>query len=113
MLGVELDQALKDCDEALDSQPRRADYFDSRAWLHLRRGELRDALSDYDRSLRLRPDAPWSLYGRGIVRSQLGQVEEGQTDIAAARAQMPSIDATAARYGMSQSDFASRSVVKK
>jgi tetratricopeptide (TPR) repeat protein/predicted aspartyl protease len=113
MLGVELDQALKDCDEALDSQPRRADYFDSRAWLHLRRGELRAALSDYDRSLRLRPDAPWSQYGRGIVRSQLGQVEEGQTDIAAARAQMPSIDAAAARYGMSQSDFASRSVVKK
>ena len=106
MLGVELDKALDDCDEALDRQPKNAAYFDSRAWVRLRRGELRDALSDYERSLKIRPDGAWSLYGRGIVRTRSGKVEQGLADIEAARKLLPSIDAEAGRYGLPQPDHA-------
>ncbi len=66
MLGIELDKALDDCNEALDRQPKNAVFLDSRAWVRLRRGELRDALADYDRALGIKPDQAWSLYGRGI-----------------------------------------------
>ncbi|WP_161974697.1 pepsin/retropepsin-like aspartic protease family protein [Piscinibacter terrae] len=113
LLGIELDQALKDCDEALERKPQTAAYLDSRAWVHLRRGELRDALSDFDRSLRIRPKQAWTLYGRGIVRIRLGQAEEGRIDLDSARALLPSIDAATARHGVSQADWAERPAVTK
>lgn len=100
MLGIELDQALDDCNAALDRQPKNASYLDSRAWLRLRRGELRDALADYERALKIRPELAWSLYGRGIVRIRLGDVEAGRADIAAARKLVPAIDAQARRHGL-------------
>ena len=100
MLGVELDKAVDDCDDALDEQPKNASFLDSRAWLRLRRGELRKALDDYDRAIKIRPDSAWSLYGRGIVRTKLGDAEQGHADIEAARKLLPSIDAKAERYGL-------------
>ncbi|MBI5258085.1 MAG: aspartyl protease family protein [Burkholderiales bacterium] len=100
LLGIELDQAIDDCDRALDLKPKTAAYLDSRAWVRLRRGELGDALADFDRALDLRPDGAWSLYGRGIVRTRLGDVEPGRADIEAARKLRPTIDAEAGRYGL-------------
>ena len=72
LLGVELDKALDDCNEAIDRQPKNASFLDSRAWVHLRRGELREAVSDYERAIEIRPDVAWTLYGRGIARKRLG-----------------------------------------
>jgi tetratricopeptide (TPR) repeat protein len=60
VLGVELDKAFDDRDKALDSQPKSAAFLDSRAWVRLRRGDLRDALNDDDRALKIRPDGAWS-----------------------------------------------------
>lgn len=100
MLNVELDQALDDCDKAIDLQSKNGGYYDSRAWLRLRRGELRKALADYERALTLKPDSAWSLYGRGIVRRKLGEAAAGQADIEAARQLLPVIDAQAGRHGL-------------
>jgi len=100
MLGVELDQALEDCDDAIDLAPKNPSYRDSRGWVRLRRGDLRRAVSDFDRSLELRPESAWSLYGRGIARTKLGDVEQGRADIAAARKLAPSIDDQAGRHGL-------------
>ncbi len=99
-LNIELEQALDDCDKAIDTGSKEGNYFDSRAWVRLRRGELREALSDFDRSLKLRPEGAWSLYGRGIVRRKLGDTAAGQADIDAARKLLPAIDAQAGRHGL-------------
>lgn len=107
MLNIELDQALDDCDRAIDLQSKNGNYYDSRAWLRLRRGELRKALADYERTLKLQPDHAWSLYGRGIVRRRLGEAEAGQADIEAARKLLPSIDAQAGRHGLAADSQAS------
>ena len=100
MLGVELDKALEDCNEAIDQQPQAASFLDSRGWVRLRRGELREAVSDYERALGIEPDMAWSLYGRGIARKRSGDTDRGGADIEAARKLLPSIDADAGRYGL-------------
>jgi tetratricopeptide (TPR) repeat protein len=104
LLGVELDKALDDCNEAIDRQPKNAAFLDSRAWVRLRRGELREAAADYDSALKIRPDAAWTLYGRGITRRRLGDAERGGADIDAARRLLPSIDADAGHYGLAADD---------
>jgi len=108
MLGVELDEALDDCNGAVDRQPKNAAYLASRAWVRLRRGELRSALADCDRSLEIRPSVAWSLYGCGIARTKSGNLEQGLADLEAARKLMPSIDAEAARFGLPRPDAADR-----
>ena len=100
LLGIEFDQALADCNRALKGHPKNADFVDSRAWLRLRRGELREALSDYELALTLKPDSAWSLYGRGLVRLRLGDTEPAHADLDAARKQLPDIDAQAGHYGL-------------
>jgi predicted aspartyl protease/Tfp pilus assembly protein PilF len=100
MRNIELDQALADCDKAIDLEPENDGFYDSRAWLRMRRGELRKALADHDRALKLQPQNAWSLYGRGIIRRKLGETVAGQADIDAARKLMPSIDEDAGRYGL-------------
>jgi tetratricopeptide (TPR) repeat protein len=100
MLNTGLDKAADDCDRALDLQDEIGGYYDSRAWLRLRRGELRKSLADFDRALKLAPKLAWALYGRGIVRRKLGEAEAGLADIEAARKLQPAIDAEASRYGL-------------
>ena len=100
LLNTELDPALEDCDKAIDLDSKKGSFYDSRAWLRLRRGELRKALSDFDRSIKLTPDRAWSLYGRGIVRGKLGDAAAGLADLEAARKLKPSIDADAGRHGL-------------
>jgi predicted aspartyl protease/tetratricopeptide (TPR) repeat protein len=101
LVGVDLDKAVNDCAGALERQPDNADFLDSRAWLRLRRGELRDALADFDRALKIKGESAWSLYGRGIVRTRLGDAEKGRADIEAARKLRPEIDSETGRYGLS------------
>ena len=100
MLGVELDKALADCDKALDFQPKNPSFLDSRAWVRLRRGDVREALSDYDRALKIKPDGAWSLYGRGLARIRLGETEPGRADLEAARKLLPDIEAQTGHYGL-------------
>jgi len=99
-LNIELDQALDDCDKAIDLQDQNGHYYDSRAWLRLRRGELRKALADFERALKHLPDSPWSLYGRSIVRRKLGDAPGAQADIQAARKHRPTIDDDVGRQGL-------------
>jgi len=99
-LGTVLDQALADCERALDDKPREADYLDARGWVRLRRGEWRDARRDFDRALERDPAQAWALYGRGLVRTHEGDAAAGGADLAAARQLLPRIDAVAAGFGM-------------
>jgi regulator of sirC expression with transglutaminase-like and TPR domain len=68
--------------------------------VHLRRAEWRAALSDFDRSIKLRPDGAWSLYGRGLVHAHQGNAYAARADIAAARRLEPKIDANVEHDGV-------------
>jgi len=105
-LGVELDKALADCDEAIDIDGKNASYLDSRAWTYLRMGKLKKALADFDRAIEINPKGAWSLYGRGQVQLGLGQAERARADLAAARTERPGIDADAKRDGLPQAPIA-------
>jgi tetratricopeptide (TPR) repeat protein/predicted aspartyl protease len=100
MLDQELDQALADCDAALRQLPDRPGFLDSRALVHLQRGEFSRGLNDYQAILKLQPDNPWALYGRGWARVKLGQVEQGRADIKAALALRPTLEDEAKARGL-------------
>jgi tetratricopeptide (TPR) repeat protein/predicted aspartyl protease len=84
----DLQEALDDCNRALDLRPNLApeDPFiaDSRGLVYLRLGRLKDAIRDYDAALESNPRMPTSLYGRGLAELRLGKKARGQKDLAAA-----------------------------
>ena len=108
LLGIELDKALDDCNEAIAADKQSAAYLDSRGWVQLRLGRYDRALADFDRSLALRPDLAWALYGRGLAKTRAGDVAQGEADLAAARKVQADIDAKVARAGLMANDAPKR-----
>lgn len=98
--GQQLEQALADCDAALKRSPNAAAFLDSRALVHLRRGDFDKAIADYDHALNLHPSA-WSHYGRGVAEFRKGMSEQGKADIAAAVALSPNVADEAQKHGIS------------
>src|SRR5690606_23235139 len=82
--GVDLQQALADCDAALVLAPTRAGILDSRAMVLLRLDRPADAVAVYDQALALEPEHAASLYVRGLARQVLGLTDEARADKAAA-----------------------------
>jgi tetratricopeptide (TPR) repeat protein/predicted aspartyl protease len=100
LLGIDLDKALKDCNDAVRAISKSAEFLDARALVRLRRGEYDESIADYDASLSLNPRNAWSLYGRGVDRVRKGMAAEGDADIAAATAIWPTIAQEAKRHGI-------------
>ncbi|MGB3738606.1 MAG: DUF3857 domain-containing protein [Pontixanthobacter sp.] len=95
-----LDDAAEQCTRAVERAGDTADALDSRALVHLRRGDRVAALADLDAALELEPGQAQSRYMRGVILSQDGQ-REGAAQIASALRQMPHLDQFYARYGIS------------
>jgi tetratricopeptide (TPR) repeat protein/predicted aspartyl protease len=94
LLGQNLNDALLDCNKAISrsGNVENAALFDSRALVHLRRGDYDAAIADYDAALRLLPgNEPWALYGRGIAKIRKNKRSEGEADVAAAVKSAPKI----------------------
>jgi tetratricopeptide (TPR) repeat protein len=100
VVGRELAEAVSDCDEALKLQPDNVQTRETRGFVFLKLGEKDIALREYNTALRTDPDRPLALYGRGLVRVAKGDVKNGETDKAAARALMPGVDRQFASYGV-------------
>jgi tetratricopeptide (TPR) repeat protein len=99
-LGVDLDKALDDCDEAVDADSKNPLFLSDRAWVYLRMGKPKKAVADFDRALALQPDGAWTMYGRGLAHLGLGETALGQADLAAARRKQATIDADIGRAGL-------------
>jgi tetratricopeptide (TPR) repeat protein len=99
MLGRDLDKALADCNAAIQ-RDRNPAYLDSRGLVHLRLGQLQEAIEDYDAALRAAPKMAWSLYGRGLAKKRLGRTAEGEADIQAAVALAPKLPDEARKIGL-------------
>jgi tetratricopeptide (TPR) repeat protein len=92
VVGRELAEAISECDEALKLQLDNVWTRETCGFVFLKLGEMDVALREYDTALRSDPNRPFALYGRGLVRVANGDVNNGETDKAAARALMPGID---------------------
>jgi tetratricopeptide (TPR) repeat protein/predicted aspartyl protease len=93
VLGQDLAQALKDCNRAVSgsykgSNPR---ILDSRAFVRLRLGDYDKAIEDYDAALKMNPQMPAALYGRGIAKVRKKKITEGEADMAKAEKMAPKI----------------------
>ena len=89
--GTGLDQALSDCNAALNRGHRTADVYDGRALLWLRFGKFDKSIADYRESLGLQPKVAETLYGLGLAEHRKGLTAAGDADIAAATALQPQI----------------------
>jgi tetratricopeptide (TPR) repeat protein len=98
-LGKDLDAALADCDASLKIRELPA-TLDSRGFVYLRLAQPDKAIADYDAALKERPNQASSLFGRGIAKLRKGMADDGEADLAAARAIDPKIDAQFADYGV-------------
>ena len=96
----DLDRALADCNQSLRLQ-RNAETFDSRGFVHLRLGQIDDAISDYNTALRLRPQTPWSLYGRSLAERSQGKLAVSDADMKLAVQLAPELPDRAAELGLS------------
>lgn len=98
--NLQLESALKDCDDALAAKPGAAAIIDSRGMVELRLGRFDKAIADYDAALALRPDIPASLYGRGLAKLGKGDRSGANADLAAARKLYADVDKEFEGYGL-------------
>jgi tetratricopeptide (TPR) repeat protein len=88
------------------ARPRRQAYVfesrrrPSRGFTYLKMRQLPEALADYDAALKVDPGQATALFGRGVVRRQMGDVSGGEADIAAAIAIDASVAGRLARRGV-------------
>lgn len=97
--GVDLAQAVADCETALRLRPGMAQYMDSLGFAYLRAGSFEKAIATYDEALKLRPNSAYSLYGRGIAKRRVGN-RTADADIAAARRLDVNMPRTFQGYGV-------------
>jgi tetratricopeptide (TPR) repeat protein len=98
--GVDLDEALNDCNRAIRNTVNNADVFNSRGLVRLRLGDFDQAIADYDTALAMNPKLSWSLYGRGLAEQRKGLTAEGAADISAATAINPKLPDEVKRRGL-------------
>jgi len=78
LAGLDLDQALADCNSALRLKSGTAAFLDSRGLVYLRQGNYDRSIADYDASLRLQPKNAWSLYGLKTTFERQGMADEAR-----------------------------------
>ena len=70
--------------------------------MRLRRGELGQALADYDAALALAPRTAWSLYMRGVTHKRMGNAAQAAADRAAALNINPKVAERARKIGFEE-----------
>jgi tetratricopeptide (TPR) repeat protein len=104
-----LDQALRDCEEALKINPKFVNHMlksgnvsaiQHRGLIHLKAGRLGPAIEDFDKALELTKDSAEVLYSRGVAKVKNGDATGGNADIAAAKAIDSGIAEKMAKYGV-------------
>ncbi len=100
LANVDLDLALKDCDNAIRRAGPDPSLLDTRALVQLRRKAFAAAIADATTALDKRPKMPTTLFFRGLARLATGDQSGGAADVAASRAIRPQIDSLFADYGL-------------
>lgn len=82
---LELEQGLKDCDEAAELDPERLMTAHGRGLALLQLGRWDAAVETYTKALSWEPRDSRSFYGRGIARARKGDKAGSEQDLARAR----------------------------
>lgn len=90
--GQHLEQALKECNQALSLQPGAAGTLNSRGLVHLRLKQLDRSVADYTASLAVGPLQASARFGRGLAWLYSGEAGKGKMDITEARRRDPEVD---------------------
>jgi tetratricopeptide (TPR) repeat protein len=98
--SIELDQARKDCDDAIKFDSGATLAFVARGLVKLRLGQWDGAIADYSAALAIQPRDYRALYGRGIARLRKGEKAAGERDLADARRYSFDVDAEHAPMGL-------------
>ncbi|MFM5885010.1 MAG: DUF3857 domain-containing protein [Novosphingobium sp.] len=98
--GQMLDQALTDCNRAIELASEPAAYLDSRAMVHFRAGRLGEALTDLDGALAIAPELPTSRFMKGVILGKQGKGSDAARELGIARKLYPDIDVYLGRYGI-------------
>jgi tetratricopeptide (TPR) repeat protein len=103
VLGEDLSRALKDCNRAVSGSSKGSNprILASRAFLHLRVGDFDKAIADYDVALKMNPQMPAALYGRGLAKIKKNRRSEGDKDIAEAVKMAPTVANGYKKMGLS------------
>ena len=96
----QLKEAVADCDESLKLRAS-ADALASRGLANLKLGQFDAALRDYDAALKLTPNMPEALFGRGVAKRKKGDTAGGDADIAAATDARKDVAELYASWGVS------------
>jgi tetratricopeptide (TPR) repeat protein len=100
VIGKELAEALKDCDEALKLLPGNIDAHDTRGFIYLKLGDFPVSINEYNASLTADPKHARALYGRGLAKMKSGDKKGGEADMAEAVKLTPRVAEDFARFGM-------------
>jgi tetratricopeptide (TPR) repeat protein len=99
---ADYDHAIADSDQAIKlSHTSEATVgYDSRGDAHFHKGNFAAAIDDYDHALKLWPEYPQAMYGRGAAKIRNGDRAGGQADIDAARKLQADVEAAEAKLGI-------------
>jgi tetratricopeptide (TPR) repeat protein/predicted aspartyl protease len=89
----EFDQALPALTRACELATDNPDYFYQRGFVYWQIKQPSNALADFDRALRLKPNHILALLARGDLRMQTGDKAGAEADLDAANAAAPKEDA--------------------
>lgn len=96
------DRALADCRQAirLSRTSEATEGHNSCGNAYFRKGDMENAIADFDAALKLWPEYPEALYGRGCVKVRNGDVVGGRSDMEQARKLKPEIETVEANLGI-------------
>jgi tetratricopeptide (TPR) repeat protein len=97
--GVALDDAVRECTEAVKLSDRRPQYVDSLGMALLKSGKLDEALTVYTEAIN-KGHLSASYMGRAIIYARKGDRAHAQADFAEAKRLEPTIDDRFAEYGL-------------
>jgi len=100
IVGKDLNDALRDCDEALKLQPGSMDARETRGFIYLKLGDFPASINEYNASLQMDSKRARALYGRGLAKSKSGETQGGSADMAAAVKLAPKVAEDFSRLGM-------------
>ena len=75
------DEAIADCNQALELEPELAVAYNNRAWVCIKTCMYDSAMIDLNEAIRLEPNEGQYYANRAITFSMLGMEEEAQKDI--------------------------------
>ena len=73
------DQALVDCNLALQLNPSLVNGYGSRGHTYFLMGRFEEALTDFDQSANLKPSHAFAIAGQAIAHHALGHLDEAKS----------------------------------